>query len=161
MWNPQYWALGQRIVTHNTFKLLLGIKSFTQYKVINIRLSSKALNTLVQLSCDIHINITDTVQWAWLAVLRLFFLFSHPGTPSIAQGSHYVVFKAIGNRTPADSISSDCSELYKSQASSPLWSKKLTCKHRVMAVHHCWQLLTFPGTAACNKLHCSFIFAFL
>lgn len=42
-----------------------------------------------------------------------------------------------GNRTPADSTSSDCSEPYKIQASSPLWSKKLMCKHS----HGCASLL--------------------
>lgn len=54
----------EKIVIQNTSKLLLKIKSFTQYEVIHIRLSSKALHTLVQPSCGIHIDITGTVQWA-------------------------------------------------------------------------------------------------
>lgn len=54
----------ERIVIHNTSKLLLEIKSFTQYKVIHIRLNSKVLHTLVQPPCEIHIDITDIAQWA-------------------------------------------------------------------------------------------------
>lgn len=82
----------EKIVIQNTSKLLLKIKSFTQYKVIHIKLSSKALHTLVQPSCGIHIDITDTVQWAWFTVLPLFFLAPHPGTPSTAQFLHMISY---------------------------------------------------------------------
>lgn len=138
------------IVIHNTSKLLLEIKFFRQYKVIHTRLGSKALHTLVQPSCEIHMDITDTGQWAWPAVLHLFFLFPHPETPSIAQCSHNLILKAIGNRTLADSTPSDCSGLYKSQASSPLWSRKLTCKHRVTSLleiaHFSWHSSLWQAT---------------
>lgn len=144
---------------HNTSKVLLEIKFSTQCQVIHVRLSSKDLH----MSCSTFLwNPHGHYRYSAIGLTCSFtFIFPHPRMPSIAQCSHNLIIKAIGNRTPADSISSDCSGLYKSQASLPLWSKKLTHKHQVMAVHHCWQLLTFPGTAASDKLHYSLIFAFL
>lgn len=52
----------ERVVVQNTSKLLLEIKSFTKHKVIYVRLSTKALHTLIQPSFEIHIYVTDSAM---------------------------------------------------------------------------------------------------